>query len=177
MTPGVPTIRTDRLVLRGWREDDEVPFALLNADPEVSRFITGRPMTPEETAVFVDRIELHWEQRGYGLWAAEDAGSGDFLGYVGLSHHRWYPDDVEIGWRLARASWGRGLATEAATAIVDHAFGPIGLDRIISIIHRDNIASRRVAEKTGLTIWKEAIHPKPNEGTPLPIVVYARSRA
>lgn len=176
MSAGVPLLRTERLVLRGWRPGDEAPFAALNADPEVARFVTGRPMTRDESEAFVDKIREHWAGRGYGLWAVEEGASSAFLGYVGLSHHRWYPDDVEIGWRLARSWWGRGLATEGAAAIRDFAFGTIGLDRLISIIHRDNLASRRVAEKIGLTVWKEAVHPKPNQGTPLPIVVYAGAR-
>lgn len=171
-----PELRTGRLLLRGWRARDEEPFARINADPEVARFTTGRPMTPEETVAFVQRIEENWELQGYGLWAAEELETHEFIGYVGLSRHRWYPDQVEVGWRLDRTRWGRGLATEGAAAVIGHAFDEIGLDRIISIIHRDNIASRRVAEKNGLTLWREAIHPKPNQGTPLPITVYARDR-
>jgi RimJ/RimL family protein N-acetyltransferase len=171
-----PRLTTDRLVLRGWGDGDEEAFAAINADPEVARFTNGRPMTREETRVFLERIQDGWDRRGYGLWAVEDVESHAFLGFIGLSHHRWYPDDVEVGWRLARWCWGRGLATEGAAAAVRHAFDEVGLDRVISIIHRDNVASRRVAEKNRFSIWKEAVHPKPGDGTPLPIVVYARGR-
>ena len=113
---------------------------------------------------------------GYGWWAVEHRADRTFIGFVGLSHHRWYPDEVEIGWRLDPAYWRRGLATEAAAAVLNEGFGPLRLSRIISIIHRDNIASRRVAEKIGLRLWREAEHPHPDTGKTLPICVYATTR-
>jgi RimJ/RimL family protein N-acetyltransferase len=84
---------------------------------------------------------------------------------------------VEIGWRLDPAYWGRGLATEAADAVLRDGFERLGLGRIISIIHRDNTASRRVAEKIGLRLWREAEHAHPNTGEMLPICVYETDAA
>jgi RimJ/RimL family protein N-acetyltransferase len=178
--PAIPSLRTERLLLRGWRPDDLQPFVRLNADPEVARYTSGRPMTEDETAAMMAKITENWEARGYGLWAAQrtdgEAGEGDCIGFVGLSHHRWYPDDVEVGWRLDRSTWGQGLATEGAQAVIDHAFGTLGLQRLISVIHLDNVASRRVAEKCGFTPWKETVHYSPTHGADLPIVVYERIR-
>jgi RimJ/RimL family protein N-acetyltransferase len=98
------------------------------------------------------------------------------IGFIGLSHHRWYPDEVEVGWRLDSRYWGGGLATEGAAAALRHGFAEIGLGRVISIIHHDNVASRRVAEKIGLRLWKEVTHSDPETQRPLPIVVYAIER-
>jgi RimJ/RimL family protein N-acetyltransferase len=169
-------LTTPRLLLRGWRPEDLEPFARINADQGVARFTNGRPLTPEESAEFVERIRAGWAERGYGLWAMEHLPDGAFVGFVGFSHHRWYPGDVEVGWRLDPLYWNRGLATEGAAAVLRHGFTKLGLARVISIIHRDNVGSRRVAEKNGLSIWKEAVHPKPETGIPLPIVVYEIDR-
>ncbi len=104
-------IRTARLVLRRWRSDDIAPFARINADPEVTRYLSGRPMSRQATADFVRRIRRHWDEWGYGLWAVEHLADRQLIGFIGLSHHRWYPDEVEVGWRLDSRYWGRGLAT------------------------------------------------------------------
>ena len=165
-------IQTERLLLRDWRDQDLAPFARINAEPEVGRYLRGRPETWEETVQLTERIREHWGRWGYGWWAVEHRGDGSFIGFVGLSHHRWYPDEVEIGWRLDTAYWGRGLATEAAAAARGDGFGRLRLSRLISIIHRDNTASRRVAEKIGLRIWREAEHPHPETGEMLPICLY-----
>jgi RimJ/RimL family protein N-acetyltransferase len=170
-------IRTQRLLLRGWREEDLVPLARINADPVVGRFLRGRPETWEETVDQIERTRRHWEQWGYGRWAVEHVLDGAFLGFIGFSHHRWYPDEIEIGWRLDCAYWGRGLATEGAAAALRHGFTEPGFSRVISVIHRDNTASRRVAEKIGLRLWRETEHSRPETGEPLPIVVYATEPA
>jgi len=149
-------LHTDRLLLRRWREADRGPFATLNADPDVTRYVTvdGRPLTEAESSALVDRIEAGWDERGYGLWAVEDRATGTFLGFCGLSHHRALPDEVEIGWRFARPWWGRGLATEAAAAAQAHAFDTLGLTWLVSIHVAENVASRRIMEKLGLRYWK-----------------------
>lgn len=170
-------IRTERLLLRGWREEDLEPFVRMNTDPEVVRYTNGHPLTRMETEGFVERIRGAWAERGYGLWAVEHVAEGAFIGFLGLSHHRWYPDQVEIGWRLDRAHWNRGLATEGAAAALRHGFTELGLARIISIIHRDNVGSRRVAEKNGLWVWKEEVRPALEiGGAALPIAVYEIDR-
>jgi RimJ/RimL family protein N-acetyltransferase len=168
-------LRTPRLLLRGWREEDVAPFARINADPEVMRYV-GVPLDRSETQAYVAEIRRHWAERGYGLWAVERLDEGRLIGCLGLGHHRWYPGEVELGWRLEQGSWNRGLATEAATAALEDAFARVGLDRLITVIHRDNAASRRVAEKCGFRLEKEEARVYERTGETLPIVVYGRSR-
>src|SRR5690349_12980713 len=105
----VQPIQTDRLLLREWRAQDVPAYARVNADPEVTRYLGrgGRPLTSEETRAQVERFQRHWATWGYGVSAAEHLADGRMIGFVGLSHHSWYPDEVEIGWRLDRAYWGR----------------------------------------------------------------------
>ena len=152
-------IETERLLLRGWRDGDVEPYARLCADPEVMRFIgDGSTLTLEQSAEQISRFLRHWEERGFGLWALEERESGAFVGFAGLVHQEEWTEGehrTEVGWRLDRAFWGRGLATEAAKASVSHGLEHIGLERIIRIIQPDNGASRRVAEKAGLTLRGE----------------------
>lgn len=163
-------LRTDRLLLRQWRDDDLAPFAAINVDPEVTRYV--HPLDRAGTAVWIEHLRETWRTTGHGLWAVERLQDGAMIGFIGLHHHRWFPDEVEIGWRLASSSWGRGLATEGATAVLRSALGEVGLERVISIIHRDNLASRRVAEKIGLRPWREETRTD-RDGSEIPIVVYA----
>ena len=143
-------------MLRGWREEDVGPYARLCADPEVMRFIgAGSTLTLEQSREQVSRFIWHWDERGFGLWALEERGSGAFVGFAGLAHQEdWAEGEhkTEVGWRLGREFWGRGLATEAARASVAYGFETLDLERIISIIQPENAASRRVAEKAGLTL-------------------------
>ena len=153
-------IETERLLLRGWRDGDVEPYARLCADPEVMRFIgNGSTLTPEGSGGQISRFLRHWEERGFGLWALEERESGAFVGFAGLVHQEEWTEGehrTEVGWRLDRAFWGRGLATEAAKASVYHGLEHIGLERVISIIQPENGASRRVAEKAGLTLRGES---------------------
>ncbi len=155
MTLLIPArVETQRLVLRTWQPDDRPAFAVINADPEVTEHVAPRPLSREQSDAFVDRIEASWSDRGYGLYAVEDRISSELLGFCGLSHHRALPDDVEVGWRLARAAWGRGLATEAALVCRDLAFETLGLHRLISITIEENVRSWRVMEKLGMRRWR-----------------------
>ena len=152
-------IETGRLLLRGWRDADVEPYARLCADPEVMRFIgSGAILSRGQAEDQVSRFVRHWDERGFGLWALEEKESGAFAGFAGLAYQEDWTEGghrTEIGWRLDRAFWGRGLATESARAGVDHGLGKLGLERIISIIQPENVASRRVAEKAGLTLRGE----------------------
>ena len=154
-------IRTPRLVLRAWREDDLGPFAAMNALPEVTKYLR-RPLTAEQSDDLVRRIQAHWDERGFGLWAAELRGDGRFVGFIGLSVPTFLPavlPAVEVGWRLAPNVWGQGLATEGGRASISYGFDTLALDRIVSIIHPDNGASRRVAEKLGMRLSHTLPHP------------------
>jgi RimJ/RimL family protein N-acetyltransferase len=141
-----------RILLRPWRSSDLVPFAVLNADPVVMEYMPA-PLTRAESDAMVDRIERHFEAHGFGLWALEVPGEVPFAGYVGLSVPRFeasFTPCVEIGWRLARAHWGRGYATEAAAVVLRAAFGPLGLNEVVSFTVPDNFRSRRVMERIGM---------------------------
>jgi RimJ/RimL family protein N-acetyltransferase len=109
------TLRTERLVLRPWRESDRAPFVALNADPDVMAWFQG-PLSAADSNAFVDWIEQRFRENGWGYWAVEIPGVDPFIGFVGLSPADTtlgYPS-VEIGWRLAAAQWGHGYAPEAA---------------------------------------------------------------
>jgi RimJ/RimL family protein N-acetyltransferase len=150
-------IETARLRLRTWREDDLAPYARICADPEVMRYLSG-PMTREHSEQQVSTFVRHWEERGFGLWVIEKKSSGAFIGFIGLLvHEDWSEGNhrTEVGWRLARPFWGRGLATEGAMASLRYGFEELGLDRIISIAVPENLASRRVMEKLGMTLRGE----------------------
>jgi RimJ/RimL family protein N-acetyltransferase len=143
-------IRTDRLLLRRWTEADLAPFAAMNADPIVMEHMTG-PLTREGSDAFVERIERHWDEHGWGLWAVEVPGVAAIVGYVGLWPADFLADGmVEVGWRLASAHWGRGYATEAARAALEFGFVEVGLAEIVSFTVPQNIRSRRVMERIGL---------------------------
>ena len=126
-------IRTERLLLRRWRDEDREPFAAMNADPAVMEHMQGL-MSRERSDAFVDRIEASWEQRGWGQFAIEVPGVAPFIGYVGL-----WPADlvtgepmVEVGWRLAHEHWGNGYVTEAAREALRFRFEDVGLEEIVS---------------------------------------------
>ena len=140
-------IRTERLVLRQWRDQDREPFAALNADPVVMEHFPST-MTREASDAFVDFNIATIAARGWGLWAVE--ADGEFIGFVGLNEPNFRPG-VEIGWRLAREAWGHGYATEAARAVLAFARDELGLDEVISFTSTTNVRSQRVMERIGMT--------------------------
>ena len=164
MNDGAPPVKleTERLVLRPAVEGDLAALAEVFADPEVMRYIgPGTPWTPKRTAEGLARWTAFWQADGFGMLAVTRREDGRVLGDVGLlawDPRSWRPGsraaigpdaEVEIGWRLGRANWGQGYATEAALAVRDWARDELGLERLISLIHPDNAASIRVAEKLG----------------------------
>jgi RimJ/RimL family protein N-acetyltransferase len=135
-------LETERLLLRDWQPSDAAPFAALNADPEVTRYLNG-PMRREQSDELLARIRNHWQDHGFGLYAVEVKDSGAFAGFVGLAIPSFLPDvlpAVEVGWRLAREHWGNGYATEGARASLRFGFEELELRQIISIIDPDNAA-------------------------------------
>ncbi len=154
-------IETERLVLRQWTESDRDPFAALNADPVVMEHFPA-PLSRAESDAFVDRHSAIIDARGWGLWAVDVRASGSFIGFIGLSVPVFDADFVpcvEIGWRLAADAWGQGYATEGATRVLAHAFDRIGLDDVVSFTAVQNLPSRRVMDKIGLTFRQEFDHP------------------
>lgn len=157
-------LRTDRLVLREWRPEDREPFAALNASPTVMRYFPST-MTREASDAFADRIEAHFAQHGYGLWAVDVAGA--FAGFTGLSWTEGLPFSpaLEIGWRFAEPFWGQGYATEAATAALT-----FGLERepsVVSLTAVTNAPSWRVMQRIGMRQDGEFDHPRVPDGSPL----------
>ncbi|MFC5379966.1 GNAT family N-acetyltransferase [Aquipuribacter nitratireducens] len=148
----VPVRRTERLVLRGFTDADRDPFAALNADPEVMEHFPA-PYDRQRSDAFVDRVLARWAERQYGLWALERSDTGEFIGYTGLWPAEFeapFTPAVEVGWRLARAHWGQGFATEAALESLRYGFDDLGLDEIVSFTARTNERSWRVMERIGL---------------------------
>jgi RimJ/RimL family protein N-acetyltransferase len=147
------SIRTDRLLLRAWRDDDLLPFAELNSDPEVMTYMPAL-LDRRESDAFATRIREQFEQRGFGLWAVEIPEMVPFIGYVGLSVPRFtaaFTPCVEVGWRLARAHWGHGYATETARAALTFGFERVGLDEIVSFTVPANARSIAVMERLGMS--------------------------
>ena len=140
-------IRTDRLLLRQWREEDKQPFAALNADPDVMEHFPA-PLTRGQSDALVERAAVAIASRGWGLWAVE--ADGGFIGFVGLNEPDFMPG-VEVGWRLARHAWGHGYATEAGRAVIRYAFDEIGLAEIVSFTSTTNVRSQRVMQRLGMT--------------------------
>jgi RimJ/RimL family protein N-acetyltransferase len=145
-------IRTDRLILRRWRTSDLEPYAALNTDQVVMEHLPG-VQTREETDAFVARIEQQWDDHGWGLWALEVPDAAPFIGFTGLWPAEIVPGRpmVEVGWRLARPYWGFGYATEAAREALRVGFEDLSLMEIVSITVPQNVRSRRVMERIGLT--------------------------
>ncbi len=164
----VPELTTSRLVLRDWRDGDRAPFAVLNADPAVMEHFPA-PLCRRESDEFVDRIRAGFAARGFGLWAAEVAGTGQFIGFTGLSvpgFDAHFMPAVEIGWRLSRPAWGHGYATEAATRVLDFAFGELELSEIVSFTSVPNVRSQAVMRRLGMTHdpADDFEHPRLEEG-------------
>jgi RimJ/RimL family protein N-acetyltransferase len=155
------SLTTGRLVLRPWRDDaaDLDAYAALSADPEVMRHVgAGSALTRAEAADGLRRFVAHWDDHGFGLYAVSERGSDRVLGFAGLARANETgvrPGDVEIGWRLERACWGRGYATEAALAVRAHAFERLRLARLVALIRPANGASIAVARKLGMSLEQE----------------------
>jgi RimJ/RimL family protein N-acetyltransferase len=146
-----PALTTERLLLRGFQQADLEPLTAMNADPAVMRYLGGA-RTPESSAASVEQCRRQWDQRGFGRLAIEDRDSGEFVGWVTLEpvEHDRYADDIEIGWRLTRRRWGQGLATEAATALLNWAFASLPVDRVLAIADVGNDPSVSVMRKLGM---------------------------
>jgi RimJ/RimL family protein N-acetyltransferase len=151
-------LRTDRLVLRGWRPEDRDPYAAITADPEVMEHfprVLDRATSDAEADLFASDLE----RDGWGLWAVALSSNDRFIGFTGLDvvdfPARFTPA-TEIGWRFSREAWGHGYATEAARAVLELAFAKLGLDHVVSFTATTNVRSQRVMERL-------AMHHDPND--------------
>ncbi len=148
-------------------------MAAINADPEVMRWIgSGMTRSVEQTRPAIKLWEREWDESGFGLFAVEMRDTGELAGFVGLSIPDFLPEvmpAVEIGWRLSRAFWGRGIATEAAHRALGFGFTQCGLDRVVSICQTGNDASERIMRKLGMELERETVDPTCRR----PVRVYA----
>jgi RimJ/RimL family protein N-acetyltransferase len=155
---------TARLHLRRPRLDDAEPFAAINADPEVARFVSfSGPLVRPESDLLLRKMIDHWDDHGFGLWMVDERATGELAGFVGLAHPGTLPalaEEVEVGWRLGRRFWGQGLATEGGAEAVRFAFEERGLARLVCVIDRDNERSLGVAAKLGFAFWRDMDHPR-----------------
>jgi RimJ/RimL family protein N-acetyltransferase len=164
-------LETERLILRNWQAADLEPFAAINADPRVMEFFPAC-LSRAESDQLAGRISARLNQRGWGLYAVESKNTAAFLGFTGLSVPAFeaaFTPCVEIGWRIAHAAWGQGIATEAATAVVQFAFSRLNLPELVSFTTAANVRSRRVMEKVGMAHRAEDDfdHPAIPQGHPL----------
>jgi RimJ/RimL family protein N-acetyltransferase len=147
-------IETERLLLRPWREGDWIELHHTYGDDEVMAWIGSSSLSLETTAFAVGRMSMHWSLLGYGMFAAQERSSGELVGRVGLMRHPEWPLEgpkVEVGWTLRRSAWGHGYATEGAKASLAFGFGELRLPTIFSMTRPDNVRSRAVMERCGLT--------------------------
>jgi RimJ/RimL family protein N-acetyltransferase len=142
------TLETERLRLRMFREDDIDAYANICADAEVMRYLGGKAFTRTEAWRQMAMIVGHWTLRGYGMWAVEQRSGGPIIGRIGFVNPDGWPG-FELGWTLGRPYWGHGFASEGARAALEYAFSELRRDHVISLIHPDNKASIRVAERLG----------------------------
>ena len=162
-------LRTSRLLLRPWREEDVAGFAEMSADPAVMEYLLPLSDRGLSVEAWVARARVHWDEHGFGQWVVELRGAASFIGVVGLGvvpYEAPFTPAVEVAWRLARFYWGHGYATEAATAALDYGFNELGLSEIVAVTVPANWRSRRVMERLGMTRVPEDDfdHPRLPEG-------------
>jgi ribosomal-protein-alanine N-acetyltransferase len=163
-------IVTERLILRNWRPQDRAAQAAMNADPAVMDF--PRPLSRSESDAEIDDFLRRWQLDGFCFGAVERRSDGAFLGMAGIARCDMdvpFCPCVEIGWRLARAHWGRGYATEAARGWLDHGFALLGLDEIVAFTDTGHQRSRALMERLGMRHdpGRDFEHPGVPEGHPL----------
>jgi RimJ/RimL family protein N-acetyltransferase len=175
-------IKTSRLILRRWHEKDCIPFFEINQDDKVLEFLPG-PMSEEQIHDFIHYQNLQLENRRYMLWAVELQKTGELIGFIGLNYFdkpAHFSPAVEIGWRLGSQHWGFGYATEGALASLNYGFNQLEINEIVAFTVPDNLRSRKVMEKIGMTqdIHGSFSHPKlPKEHRLSTHVLYRKCRS
>ncbi len=159
-------IETERLRLRTWRDDDLVRFSEINADAEVMQFFPA-PLTTDETAAMIKRLQDHQEDHGFCFWAVDQLSDNQLVGMIGLSRPKmktWFTPCVEIGWRLHPSVWRQGVATEGAQACLEYAWDTLGLNEVVSFTAKTNLASQGVMKKIGMQADGHFEHPALPDG-------------
>lgn len=148
-------LKTKRLILRPWKEEDLEPFAQLNADPRVMEYFPAT-LSRQESDEMMKRMQTKIEERGWGWWAVSLATDGKFIGFIGMNDvtqatlPAHFTPAVEIGWRLAYPFWGKGYAVEGALACLKYGFETLNLEEIVAFTAVQNMRSRKVMEKIGM---------------------------
>ncbi len=165
-------LETPRVLLRAWQVSDVEPWIALNSDSENMRYFP-RTYTPDESKASFQRLRDLLNEHSFGLWAAQEKSSGDFMGFVGLAHQDLpgvsFMPCHEIGWRLDKKYWGKGYATEAAKSVLDYGVKDLSLPIIYSYTALQNLPSINVMRKIGLRERSELTfeHPKIPDGNPV----------
>lgn len=176
---GTYIFESERLGFRLWKDSDKARFAKMNADKDVMAFMP-KSLTPKESNNFILKIEDHFTDKNYGLWAVDVKSTGSFIGFIGFYTAKFDSDFtpcVEIGWRINKVHWNKGYATEGARACLEYGFNNLGFDKIYSFTSKINVRSIRVMEKIGLIYEKDFDHPNLEADNPLrPHVLYITSK-
>jgi RimJ/RimL family protein N-acetyltransferase len=173
----MPSLKTERLLLRPLRTADLGALAALHTEQSFWQYPLGRGQTHEEASEFLRQVLDEYEQHGFGLAAVVHHGSSELAGWAGLSIPAFLPEilpAVEVGWRLGLAWRGQGFATEAGAAWVEWGFESLGLDRIVSIFEPANVASGRVMKKLGFEL--ELVTAYPNRNIALHVTALTKGR-
>ena len=150
-------LETERLLLREFVADDVDGLAAVLSDPETMRYYP-KVLDRAGVAAWIERHRQRYADHGHGLWAMVLKSSGEVIGDCGLVRQVVDEnDEIEIGYHVRRDPWGRGYAPEAACACQEYGFERLGTERLIALIRPENLPSRRVAEKAGLSLWKEVV--------------------
>lgn len=174
-----PIITTERLTLGPWKKSDLAPFRRMNADPKVMEFFPSI-LTGEQSDAMASKCQAHIEKHGWGLFATHLKETNAFIGFIGLwpvSFQAHFTPATEIGWRLNSKYWGKGYATEGARAALEYGFNKLGLNEIVSFTTENNLRSRKVMERIGMSYdpLGDFSHPKIEESSPLkPHVLYRK---
>ncbi|MEL6926544.1 MAG: GNAT family N-acetyltransferase [Bacteroidota bacterium] len=170
---------SERLGFRAWKPDDLSGLSALCADEAVMRYFPA-VLDAEESKSLFDRLIDHHRKHGFTYFAVDRLDSHEFIGFIGLArqdYESYFTPCVDIGWRLKRAAWGKGFATEGAKACLQHAFGALELNEIYAVTTHNNTASERVMQKIGMQPLPDFIHPKlPANHALQPMVVYRTQR-
>ncbi|MGC4035978.1 MAG: GNAT family N-acetyltransferase [Chitinophagaceae bacterium] len=158
----VENIKTNRLILRSWTEDDIKSFAEMNLDTDVMKYFP-KTLSYDETVESVQRIIKHFDNYGFGLYAVEEKISHTFIGFTGFAIPTFETDFtpcIEIGWRYKKEYWGNGFATEAALACLQHGFENLNFKKVVSFTAAINKKSENVMQRIGMQYVKDFYHPK-----------------
>ena len=157
--------------MRRWHASDLPPFTEMNLDPRVMEFFP-QTFRPERTAKGLQQFNEHLDQYGFTYYAADRLDTSDFIGFIGMkwqTYESFFTPCIDIGWRLKVDAWGNGFATEGAKACLNHAFGKLHLEEIVSVAPALNQRSIRVMQKIGMQYVRDFEHPNIPEKSPLRI--------